>query len=58
MKKTHKTTILTAVSYGYGKWSVNFKERCKIQVYENKVLRTIRGRERDEISEKFRILHK
>lgn len=53
----YKTIILPVVSYGCETWSLTWKEKRRLQVFENRVLRKIFGPRRDEIIREFRMLH-
>ena len=54
---TYKTIISPVVLYGYKTWSLTLKEEHRLRVFENKVLRKIFERKRDEIIEEWRKLH-
>jgi hypothetical protein len=49
---------LQVVLYGYEIWSLTLREECRLRVFENKVLRTIFGPKRDEVTGEWRRLHK
>ena len=57
MTKTYRTVILP-ILYGCETWSLTLREGRRQRVFENKVLRRIFGLERDEITRKWRKLHK
>jgi hypothetical protein len=48
---------LLVVLYGYGTWSLIFRE-SRLRVFENRVLRRIFGPKRDEVTGEWRRLHK
>ena len=50
----YKTIILPVVLYGCEKWSLTFREECRLRVFENRILRRIFGPKRDEIGERRR----
>jgi hypothetical protein len=45
----YRTIILPVVLYGCKTWSLKLKEKHRLRVFENKVLRRIFGPKRDEI---------
>jgi hypothetical protein len=47
---TYKTVILPAVRYGCETWSLTLREEHRLGVFENRVLRRIFGRKRDEVT--------
>jgi hypothetical protein len=49
--KIYKTIILPVVLYGCETWSLTLREECRLRVFENKILRRIFGRKRDENGE-------
>jgi hypothetical protein len=49
--------ILPVVLYGCENWSLTLKEKRRLRVFENRVLRGIFGRKRDEVTEEWRKLH-
>jgi hypothetical protein len=55
--KIFKCIILPAVLYGYETWSLTLREKHRLQVSENRVLRRIFGPMRDEIIGGWRKLH-
>jgi hypothetical protein len=55
--KIHKTTILPVVLYGFETWSLILREEHRLRVFENRVLRRIFGRRRDEVTGEWRKLH-
>ena len=54
----YKTNILPVVLYGCKTWSLTLREEHRLSVFENKVLRKVFGAKRDEITGKWRKLHK
>jgi hypothetical protein len=55
--KTYKTIILPVVLYGCETWSLTLREKHRLRVFENRVLRRIFGPKRDEVTEEWRKLH-
>jgi hypothetical protein len=55
--KIYKITILTVVLYGCETWSITLREEHRLRVFENRVLRTIFGPKRDEVTGEWRKLH-
>ena len=54
--KIYRTIILPVVLYGCETWSLTLREKRRLQVFENRVLRTVFGPKRDEVGE-WRKLH-
>ena len=48
--KKDKTVILPVVLYGYETWSLTLREKRRVRVFENRVLRRIFGSKRDEVT--------
>jgi hypothetical protein len=48
--KIYKTIILPVVLYGYETWSLTLREKHRVRVFENRVLRRIFGPRRDEVT--------
>jgi hypothetical protein len=48
--KIYKTIILPVVLYGCETWSLTLREEHRLKVFENRVLRRIFGRKRDEVA--------
>jgi hypothetical protein len=48
--KIYRTTILPAVLYGYEIWSLTMREKHRLRVSENRVLRRLFGPKRDEVT--------
>jgi len=46
--KTYRTIILPVVLYGCETWLLTLREKRRLRVYENRVLRRIFGPKRDE----------
>ena len=55
--KVYRTIILPVVFYGCETWSLTLREERRLRVFENRVLRRIFGRRRDEVTEEWRKLH-
>jgi hypothetical protein len=55
--KTYKTIILPFVLYGCETWSVTLRDKHRVRVFENRVLRRIFGPKRDAVTGKCRKLH-
>ena len=55
--KTYKTIILPVVLYGCETWSLTLREKHRLRMFENKVLRKIFGAKKDEITGEWRKLH-
>jgi hypothetical protein len=45
----YKTIIMPVVLYGCETWSLILREEHKLKIFENKLLRRIFGRKRDEV---------
>jgi hypothetical protein len=52
-----KTIILPVVLYGCETWSLTLREKHRLRVFENRVLRRIFGPKRDEVTQEWRKLH-
>jgi hypothetical protein len=52
--KIHRTVILSAVLYGCEHFSLTLKEKHRLGVYENRVLREKLGPKRDEVTGNWR----
>jgi hypothetical protein len=50
-------TIILPVVYGCETWSLTLREKCRLRVFENKVLRRIFGPKRDAVTGEWRRLH-
>jgi hypothetical protein len=55
--KIHRTVILPVGLYGCETWSLTLREKRRLRVFGNRVLRRIFGPKRDEVTGKYRILH-
>jgi len=44
------TIILAVVLYGFETWSLTVSEKCRLRVFQNKVLKKIYGPNRDEVT--------
>ena len=53
----HRAIILPVVLYGCETWSLTLREKCRLRVFESRVLRRIFGSEMDEITREWRRLH-
>jgi len=52
--KIYRTIILPVVLYGCETWSLTLREKRKLRVFENRVLRRIFGPWRDEVTGEWR----
>jgi hypothetical protein len=57
IKYTYKTIILPVVLYGCETWSLTLREKHRLRVFENKVLRRIFEPKRDEVTGEWEKLH-
>jgi len=55
--KIYRTIILPLVLYGCETWSLTLREKRRLRVFENRVLRRIFVPRRDEVTEQWRKLH-
>jgi hypothetical protein len=55
--KIQRIIILPVVSYGCEKWSVTFREECRLRVFGSSVLRRIRRPKWDKVTGEWRRLH-
>jgi hypothetical protein len=55
--KMHKTIILPVVLYGCETLSLTLREKHRLRVFKNRVLRRIFGPKRDEVTREWRKLH-
>ena len=53
----YRTVILPVVLYGCEAWSLTLRKECRLNVFENRVLRRIVRPERGEVTEEWRKLH-
>jgi hypothetical protein len=56
--RIYKTIILPVILYGCETWSLTLREKHRLKVFENRVLRRIFGSKRDEVTGEWRKLHK
>ena len=56
--KIYRTIILPVVLYGCETWSLTLREERRLRVFENRVLRSVFGPKRDEVTGEWRKLHK
>ena len=55
--KTYRTIMLPVVLYGCETWSLTLREKRRLRVSENSVLRKVFGPKRDEVTGEWRKLH-
>jgi hypothetical protein len=55
--RIYKSIILPVVLYGCETWSLILREKHRLRVFENRVLRRIFGPKRDEVTGQWRKLH-
>jgi hypothetical protein len=55
--KIHRSKILPVVLYGFEALSRTLREKHRLAVFENKVLRRTFGSKMDEVKEEWRKLH-
>jgi hypothetical protein len=55
--KIHRTVILPFILYGCETWSLTLREKSRLRVFENRVLRNIFGSKRDEVRGEWKRLH-
>jgi hypothetical protein len=55
--KIHRIIILPVVLYGCETWSLTLREESRLRVFENRVLRSIFGLKRGEVTGEWRKLH-
>jgi hypothetical protein len=48
--KIYRTIILPVDLYGCETWSLTLREKCRLRVFENRVLRRIFGPKRDKVT--------
>jgi hypothetical protein len=53
----HRTVVLPVVLYGCETWSLTLREKQRLRVFENRVLRRIFGPKRDEATGEWRRIH-
>ena len=57
MSAVNVSSKVKHVLYGCETWSLTLREKRRLRVFENKVLRRIFGRKRDEVTGEWRKLH-
>jgi hypothetical protein len=55
--KIYRSIILPVILYGCETWSFTLREKHRLRVFENRVLRRIFGAKRDEVTGEWRRLH-
>jgi hypothetical protein len=55
--KIYRNVILTVVLYGCETWSITLREKHRLRVFENRVLRRIFRLKRDGVTGEWRRLH-
>jgi hypothetical protein len=55
--RIYKTIILSVVLYGCETWSLTLREKHRLRVFENRVLRGIFGPKMDKVTGGWRKLH-
>jgi len=55
--KIHRNIILPVVLYGCETWSLTLREKRRLRLFENRMLRRIFGPKRDEVTGEWRKLH-
>jgi hypothetical protein len=53
----YRTIVLPVVLYGCNTWSLTLREKRRLRVFENRVLRRVFGPKRDEVTGEWRKLH-
>jgi hypothetical protein len=53
----YRTIILAVVLYGWETWSQTLREERRLRVFENRVVKRILGRRREEVTGEWRKLH-
>jgi hypothetical protein len=56
--KIYRNIILPVILYGCETWSLKLREKRRLSVFENRVLRRIFGSKRDEVTGEWRKHHK
>jgi len=56
-EKIYRTIILPVVLYGCETWSLTLRDKRRLRVFENRVLRRVFGPKRDEVTGGWRKLH-
>jgi len=52
--KTYRTIILPVVLYGCETWSLTVREEHRLKVFENRVLRSIFGPKREDVTREWK----
>ena len=55
--KIYRTIIFPVILHGCETWSLTMREVRRLRVFENRVLRRVFGRKRDEVTGEWRKLH-
>ena len=55
--KIYRTIILPVVLYGCETWSFTLREERRLRMFENRLLRSIFGPKREEVTDEWRKLH-
>ena len=55
--KIYRTIILPVVLYGCETWSLTLREKRRLRVFENRVLRKVFGPKRNEVTGEWRKLY-
>jgi len=55
--KIHRSKTLPIVLYGCENWSLNLREKHRLRVFKNRVLKKIFGSKTDEVTGEWRKLH-
>jgi hypothetical protein len=55
--KINRTIIFPVVLYGSETWSLILREECRLNIFENRVLRKISGPKGDEVTGQWRRQH-
>jgi flagellar motor switch protein FliM len=55
--KIYGTIILSVVMCGCETWSLTLREERRLKVFENRVMRKIFGRKREELTREWKKLH-
>jgi hypothetical protein len=56
--KMYRNIILSVALYGCETWYLTLKERRRLRLFDNRVLRRLFGSKRDEVTGEWRKLHK
>jgi hypothetical protein len=55
--KIYRSIILPVSVYEFETWSLTLREKCRVRVFKNRVLRRTFGSKRDEVTGEWRRLH-